>query len=278
VKREQGTAQELRAKALELQAIKTAMRASHEAYELTQAQPLPEPELDDQQRIELAFNAMVKLRRQAQEEGRVPKTAAEPLVDAVLRALIGQPQGIRVPGSYDVGSPYWDVAQWLSNIHYRRTPAEKSAMSEAHSAQQRNMAQPLSPDSAAAAACSADPEATGPYDEGPSSDPEVKATEVAREKRQMLRDHVAPAATAAASENPRLAGSAEAVANSVRSTDDVYLPPPASEGGPRFIGEFPNEPLGRLYYRIQERMKREQREARLKAAAERERERRTNGE
>jgi hypothetical protein len=107
---------EARRMSVRLQAIKTALKASQEAYELSQSPPPPEPDpaSDDWTQTLLLRRRLIARRETAEDEGRVVKSrCVVTLIDVLLELLVGNEPGIFPPGCRGPGTEYWELAQAL---------------------------------------------------------------------------------------------------------------------------------------------------------------------
>jgi hypothetical protein len=99
-----------------LQAIKTALKASQEAYELSQSPPPPEPDpaTDGWAQTLLLRQGLLALRQAAEDEGRVVKSRCVPtLIEVLLELLVGNSPGIFPAGHRGPGTEYWELAAAL---------------------------------------------------------------------------------------------------------------------------------------------------------------------
>jgi hypothetical protein len=110
------SAAELRRLAVRMQAIKTALKAAQEVYELSQAEPPPPPSPAEDQEAwqKQAIQELARMRKEAEEAGKVPRSLSPyVLAKSLLSALVGGPQYLLPRGAHGPGTAYWQVAEDL---------------------------------------------------------------------------------------------------------------------------------------------------------------------
>lgn len=108
--------QQLRRLAVRMQAIKTALKAAQEVYELSQAEPPPalSPAEDQEAWQKQAIQELGRLRKEAEEAGKVPRSLSPyALAKSLLHALVGGPQYLLPRGAHGPGTAHWQVAEAL---------------------------------------------------------------------------------------------------------------------------------------------------------------------
>ena len=187
--------QALRRMSVRLQAVKTALRASRESYELSQSEPPPAPEASEEEKlwIEKTVAALARLRREAEKAGTVPRSPnPRSLVASLLEALIGGYQPIMPRGTYGPGSAHWQVAESLvsgslDDETLRARYGSQPSAAAAQTAQQRNLDLGAEPGGGTAE----DGDASADADKGCGNDSAADRTptdaDVAPQKTEKLR-------------------------------------------------------------------------------------------
>jgi hypothetical protein len=170
-----------------LQAVKAAMRAGREAYELSQEEPLPEPRpaADDPHWRQELESGLAGLRKAAEERGAVPKSPnVGQFVESLVHVLLGEFPGVDVYWDQGPGSPRWELAAaWM-----RMGDVEERFWQHLTQGAQARKLEPEGVEAEAASASSvASDGAVGTYGEPPAAGPVAAAAELAPEESEDLR-------------------------------------------------------------------------------------------
>jgi hypothetical protein len=197
---------------LRLQAVKAAMRAGREAYELSQEEPLPEPKpaADDPHWRQELESGLAGLRKAAEERGAVPKSPnVGQFVESLVHVLLGEFPGVDVYWDQGPGSPRWELAAaWMrmgdvEERFWQQVGSDRlggtsggatchgSSGSAAAVGTYGAQARKLEPEGVEASAASASSGASdgivGTYGEPPAAGPVAAAAELALEKCETWR-------------------------------------------------------------------------------------------
>ena len=252
------------------QMLKTALRANEALERFADKEPLPPlPGGDTPVDIEELLGVLAKLRKEAEEAGRVPKSRTKMTADIWLRALLGERQEWYLAHLASESEAMFGLVESVlsSRIRLKEEAARRAAEAGggcvvAATTQSVAGENALDPLCYAAAAKHSHPDANPPLE--PAPPPRTHETHETH-TRIFVGGH------------PPLVPSGE---------EEVLTPEPPKpwdpyRGGGRVVmiepgagkkfgephGDYADDPLGRLYRRIEERLQREAREARLRAAA-----------
>jgi hypothetical protein len=170
-----------------LQAVKAAMRAGKEAYELSQEEPLPEPRpaADDKHWRKQIEGGLAGLRQAAEAAGRVPKSINPPVfVEGLIQLLLGEDPGYDCSGDKGPGSARWELAA----AFMRMADAEEWFLQHLiQNAQARKLELEAAEAQAAAAVDDVSDAATETYGEDAAASAAAEPAEVARDQCDNLR-------------------------------------------------------------------------------------------